>query len=222
MVALPGPARVVSVNVGEIQEIRWRGRVHHTAIAKVPVVGRREVHSLGIDGDVQGDRSCHGGVDKAVYAFASEHFGFWADWLGKPIGPGAFGENLTFEGVKEDEVFIGDRLRVGTALLEVSEPRQPCQTFAALHQREDLPKRFAEAGWSGIYFRVVEPGEVGAGDAVTRVARGPSEWTVRRVFRMIMGREPMPPNVDSLLDDPALSDASRQSLTKRRRALQTG
>ena len=175
MVGLPGAARVVSVNVGEIRELRWRGRVHQTAIAKEPVPGRREVHALGIDGDVQGDRSCHGGVDKAVYAYASEHYDYWADWLGTPIGPGAFGENLTLAGVTEDELCIGDRLRVGTALLEVSEPRQPCQTFAALHQREDLPKSFADAGWPGIYFRVVEVGDVAEGDTVVRVAHPPSE-----------------------------------------------
>jgi MOSC domain-containing protein YiiM len=208
----------VSVNVGEIREIEWRGRVHRTAIAKEPVSGRRKIHTLGIDGDVQGDRSCHGGIDKAVYAFASEHCGYWAEWLGKPIGPGAFGENLTLEGVTEDEIHIGDRLRIGSALLEVSEPRQPCQTFAALHQREDLPKSFADAGWPGIYFRVIEAGDVGAGDAIVRIVRGSTDWTVRRVFRMIMGREPMPSDLDRLLDDPALSDASRQSLVKRRRA----
>lgn len=218
MVGLPGTARVVSVNVGEIRELRWRGRVHQTAIAKKPVAGRREVHALGIDGDVQGDRSCHGGVDKAVYAYPSEHYAYWADWLGTSIGPGAFGENLTLEGVVEDDVCIGDRFRVGTALLEVSEPRQPCQTLAALYQRPDLPKSFADAGWPGIYFRVVEVGHVEEGDTIVRVAHRPSEWTVRHVFRMIMGRTPLPENLDDLLGDPALSDASRQSLIKRRRA----
>lgn len=220
MVALRGAARVVSVNVGEVRELKWRDRIHHTAIDKKPVAGRRGIHSLGVDGDVQGDRSCHGGIDKAVYAFASEHYDYWAEWLGTPIGPGAFGENLTLEGVTEDEVCIGDRLRFGSALLEVSEPRQPCLTFAALHRREDLPKSFADAGWPGIYFRVVEEGDVEAGDPVTRVARGPSDWTVRRVFRMIMGREPMPANVDHLLEHPALADASRQALVKRRRSVQ--
>jgi MOSC domain-containing protein YiiM len=208
----------VSVNAGEVRELKWRGRIHHTAIDKKPVAGRREIHPLGIAGDVQGDRSCHGGVDKAVYAFASEHYDYWADWLGVPIGPGAFGENLTLEGVTEDEVCIGDRLRVGSALLEASEPRQPCLTFAALHQREDLPKSFADAGWPGIYFRVVEAGDVGAGDSVSRVSRGPTEWTLRRVFRMIMGREPIPANVNLLLDDPALAEASRVALVKRRRS----
>jgi MOSC domain-containing protein YiiM len=208
----------VSVNVGEVRELKWRGRIHHTAIDKRPVAGRREIHPLGIAGDVQGDRSCHGGVDKAVYAFASEHYDHWADWLGVPIGPGAFGENLTLEGVTEDEVCIGDHLRFGSALLEVSEPRQPCLTFAALHRREDLPKSFADAGWPGIYLRVVEAGDVEAGDPVTRIARGSGGWTVRRVFRMIMGREAMPPDVDRLLEHPALADASRQALVKRRRS----
>lgn len=218
MVALPGPARVESVNVGEIEELRWRNRVHHTAIDKKPVVGRRAVHTLGIVGDTQGDPSCHGGVDKAVYAFASEHFAYWAEWLATPIGPGAFGENLTLEGVVEDEICIGDRLRIGTALLEVSEPRQPCATFAARHRREDLPRAFADAGWPGIYFRVVETGDVGAGDPVVRTDRGAARWTVRRVFSMIMGREPLPPDLDELLELPALAESSRKTLVKRRRA----
>lgn len=216
--SLARPARVVAINVGQVEEIVWDDRVHHTAIRKRPVEGRRSVGPLGVDGDVQADRRVHGGVDKAVYGYASEHHPFWTATLGKPVGPGSFGENLTTEGLREDEVRIGDRFRVGSALLEVSEPRQPCSTFAAFHRRADLPKLFADAGWSGIYFRVLEAGEIGAGDAIERVARGEGGWTVRRVYEWIMGRAPLPEDLDALLAHPALADSTRRGLESRARA----
>lgn len=217
MVALPGPARVVSLNVGRLRELRWKDRVHETGIDKRPASGRIAIGRLGLEGDVQGDPRHHGGVDKAVYGYASEHHDFWTRWLGRPVGPGAFGENLTFEGVLDEELCIGDRLRVGTALLEVSQPRQPCSTFAAFHQRPDLPRAFAEAGWPGIYFRVVEEGVAEAGDAVTREA-GVSDWTVQRVFRLVMGREALPSDLDQLLELPSLAQSCRDDLLSRRRA----
>ena len=218
MVSLPGPARVVSVNVGRVEAIEWNGRVHRTAIRKRAVDGRRTVTRTGVDGDVQGNRRVHGGVDKAVYAYASEHGAWWSEVLEGPVEPGTFGENLTVVGVVEDEVRIGDRLRVGGALLEVSEPRQPCATFAALHRRADLPKIFADAGWPGIYFRVLEEGDVAAGDPVERVALGAGAWTVRRVFRLVKGQEPLPSDLDALLGHDALAASTRRALEKRRRA----
>lgn len=218
MVSLPAPGRVVAVNVGAVEEIVWRDRVFRTAIGKRPVEGRRAVGPLGIEGDVQGNRTVHGGADKAVYGYAAEHHPFWSATLGKPVGPGAFGENLTHRGLLEDEVCIGDRFRVGGALLEVSEPRQPCSTFAAFHRRADLPKVFAEAGWSGIYFRVLEEGAVAAGDPIERVARGRGEWTVRQVYELIMGQRAMPADLDDLLENPALAASTRAGLEKRRSA----
>ena len=216
MVSLPGAARIASINEGSIEEIVWRDRVFNTAIRKRPVPGPRRVGALGLEGDVQGDRKVHGGVDKAIYAYAAEHHPFWSEVFGRPANPGDFGENLTVEGLVEDEVRIGDRFRVGSALFEVSEPRQPCSTFAAAHGRADLPKVFADAGWSGIYFRVLEPGVIEAGDTVERVARGPEGWTVRRVFELVMGQERLPDDLDDLLAQPALAEATRRALKRRR------
>jgi MOSC domain-containing protein YiiM len=215
-IGLPGPASVASVNVGSIETLEYKGRVFNTAIRKRPVDGPRAVGPMGVEGDVQGDRRVHGGTDKAVYAYASDHEAFWSDVLGRPVEPGDFGENLTLAGLVEDEVRIGDRFRVGEAVLEISEPRQPCSTFAAVHQRADLPRIFAEAGWSGIYFRVVEPGSVAAGDAVERIARGPAPWTVRRVFELVMGKAPLPDDLDDLLGVPALAESTRRALRRRR------
>ncbi len=217
MVELPGPARIVSLNVGSIQELSWRGRSKKTGIDKRPVSERLAVERLGIRGDVQVDRRYHGGVDKAVYGYASEHHPYWSDWLGREVGPGAFGENLTLEGVLDDQVHIGDRLWVGSALLEVSQPRQPCSTFAAFHQRSDLPRAFAEAEWPGIYLRVIEEGAIAPGDPVEREVVG-STWTVQRVFRLVMGRESLPDDLDDLLALPALAESCRTDLVSRRRA----
>lgn len=218
MVTLPGPAEVVAVNVGRIEEFAWREKTFRTAMGKRPVDGRRRVHTLGVEGDVQANRQVHGGVDKAVYGYAAEHYPYWSETLDKPVGPGAFGENLSTRGLLEDEVRIGDRFRVGTAVLEVSEPRQPCLTFAAFHRRSDLPKIFGAAGRPGIYFRVVEEGAVAAGDAVERIARGEGPWTVRQVYEWIMGRAPLPDDLDDLLALPALAESTRRGLETRRRA----
>jgi MOSC domain-containing protein YiiM len=212
---------VVSVNLGRIREIEWRGRSFRTGIDKRPAEGAREVEAQGFVEDVQGNRKVHGGVHKAVYAYASEHRTRWEALLGGPVPPGAFGENLTLEGVVEDEIVIGDRLRVGSALLEASEPRQPCSTLAAFHRRADLPRLFADEAWPGIYFRVLERGQIGAGDEVERIARGAGGWTLRRVFRLVMGQTPLPTDpsdLSGLLDHPALSPACRRDLERRARA----
>lgn len=206
---------VVSVNVGEVEPLEWRGRTIHTAIWKRPVDVPLQARALGLAGDVQGDRRVHGGVDKAVYSYAVEHHPFWRSELGDAVGPGSFGENLATRGLVEDEVRIGDRYRVGAALLEVSEPRQPCSTFAALHRRADLPKVFAAAGWSGIYFRVIEEGAIAAGDPIAVEQRGDSRWTVRRVFEWVMGREPLPADLDQLLSDTALARSTAGALARR-------
>lgn len=219
-VPAPGAAigAVVSVNVGRVEPVEWRGRTIHTAFRKRPVEGPREVGALGLDGDVQGDRRVHGGVDKAVYSYAVEHHPFWREELGPGIGAGSFGENLATRGLLEDEVRIGDRYRVGGALLEVSEPRQPCSTFAAVHRRAELPRVFAEAGWSGLYFRVLEEGAIAAGDAIALERRGDARWTVRRVFEWVMGRGDLPADLDDLLADPTLARSTAESLARRRGA----
>jgi MOSC domain-containing protein YiiM len=218
MVTASREGSVVSLNVGVLEEIAWRDRVFRTASRKRPVGGRRRVGPLGVDGDTQGDRRVHGGVDKALYGYASEHHGFWSEVLGRPVVPGDFGENLTLAGLVEDDVHIGDRYRAGPVLLEVSEPRQPCSTFAAVHGRADLPKIFADAGWPGIYFRVLEEGVLGAGDPVRRVHRDPAGWTVRRVFELVMGKTPLPADLDDLLAVPALAESTRAALVRRRGA----
>jgi MOSC domain-containing protein YiiM len=171
-------ASVISVNVGLPREVEWRGKRVRTAIWKEPVAGPVRVGKLNLDGDGQGDLSVHGGAAKAVYAYPSEHYELWRAELDMPdLGWGAFGENLTTVGLSEATVRIGDRLRIGTAELQVTQPRLPCHKLAMRIDRADIERRFVLTGRTGFYLSVLLEGHVGAGDTIAFVAsseRGPS------------------------------------------------
>lgn len=156
-----------SVNVGAIREIEWRGRLIRTAIWKEPV-GNRPVRigRVNLDGDDQADRTRHGGPDKSVYAYAAEDYRYWADHERVATSPGLFGENLTVLGLDLRLALVGERWRVGTALLEVTQPRLPCFKLGARLADPRFPKRFLSVARLGAYLRVVEEGEVRAGDVV--------------------------------------------------------
>lgn len=175
---MSSPARIVSVNVGTPREVAWFGRTVRTAIWKAPVSGRVAMHGVNLDGDDQADRRVHGGSDKAVYAYAVEDYAWWADRLGRPLEPGTFGENLTTEGVDLTEAWIGDRWSVGDAVLEVCQPRQPCFKLGIRMGDSGFVDAFDGAGRPGAYLRIVEPGTVGAGDAVTLTDRPPTRLTI--------------------------------------------
>ncbi|UPT19673.1 MOSC domain-containing protein [Thermobifida alba] len=157
---------VLSVNVGLPVPAEWAGRLKRTAIDKRPVAGRVAVRSLGLAGDAQADTVHHGGRDQAVYAYAREELDLWQERLGRPLRDGMFGENLTTRGVEVSRALVGERWRVGTALLEVTLPRVPCGTFQNWLGERGWVRRFTEEGRTGAYLRVVEEGEVAAGDAV--------------------------------------------------------
>ncbi len=157
--------KIVSVNVGRPRLYTHNGATFSTSIFKEPVAGRVMLRSTNLDGDRQADLSVHGGPDKAVYGYPSEHYGYWETELGETNLPsGAFGENFTTEGLLEREVCIGDRYRVGGATVMVKTPRLPCFKLAAKFRRDDMIERFLLNGYSGYYFSVIEEGEVGAGD----------------------------------------------------------
>src|SRR3954471_9195861 len=157
--------RLVSVNVGQPRQVAVRrGRPLMSAIWKAPVEGRVRVANHHVDGDRQADLRGHGGPDKAVYAYAAEDTAWWEPPLGRALEPGAFGENLTVEGLDVTGARIGERGRVGAAELEVSQPRLPCAKLGLRFGDGTMVKRFAEAGRPGAYFRVVVEGEIGAGD----------------------------------------------------------
>lgn len=142
------------------------GTVGVTAIDKRPVEGRVKVRPLGLYADIQADRKDHGGPDQAVYAYAQEDADFWSAELDRPVQPGLFGENLRVRGLDVNGAVIGERWRIGSALLEVTQPRVPCQTFARRLGEQRWVRRFTQANRTGAYLRVVENGEIGAGDTV--------------------------------------------------------
>ena len=171
--------KLISVNVGLPREITWHGRTVQTSIWKKPVQGRIHVARLNLDGDRQSDLSVHGGVDKAVYVYPSEHYSFWQSELpGADLSPGAFGENFTSEGLLEDEVQIGDRLRAGTAEFIVTQPRMPCFKLGIRFERPDLVKRFLQSKRTGFYLAVQREGEVAAGDPIEFIKRSKSGVTI--------------------------------------------
>jgi ferredoxin-NADP reductase/MOSC domain-containing protein YiiM len=198
------PGRVVSVNVGLPREVRYQGRTVRTGIFKEPVTGRVHVSAAGLAGDGQADLVVHGGAGRAVYAYPAENLQFWRASLGlDELAPGWFGENLTLAGLTEDTVHLGERIRVGSALLEVREPRTPCFKLGIRLGCEDAVTRFLRAGRPGYYLSVVEPGQVWAGAAAERQPRpapdAAGSLTVAEAFRLYVS-----PTADDL---PALRAA---------------
>jgi MOSC domain-containing protein YiiM len=177
--------RVVSLSVGLPREVEWHGRTVLTSIFKAPVDRRLRVTTLNFEGDEQSDLSVHGGVDKAVYVYPSEHYELWRRELPQADLPwGVFGENLTTEGLLEADIRIGDRFRVGSTEFVATQPRMPCYKLGIRFGRPDIVKRFLQSGRTGFYFAVTLEGEVGAGDPIELIARTDEGLTVADVTNL--------------------------------------
>jgi len=177
--------RLVSVNIGHPREVIYKGKTVTTGIFKEPVEGRTALRRLNLDGDRQADLSVHGGPNKAVYAYPFEHYEYWREqYPGVDLPWGMFGENLTVEGLREESLNIGDRVRIGSAQLMVTEPRLPCHKLAAKFGRDDIIKRFLHSGRTGFYFAVLQEGEVAAADDITVVGRDKHGVTVADITRL--------------------------------------
>jgi MOSC domain-containing protein YiiM len=207
-------AHVLSVNVGRPRPVGTGRRTVLTAIWKAPVEGRVAVRGVNLDGDDQADRSVHGGPDKAVYAYAIEELRAWEADLGRELGPAAFGENLTTEGIDVSGALVGERWRVGTTLLEVVQPRLPCFKLGLRMGDPAFVRRFGQASRPGAYLRIVEEGELGAGDAVeVDVAALPDHGvTVRLISDAILLDHGLIPQV---LEAPQLLPSLREWMTGR-------
>jgi MOSC domain-containing protein YiiM len=180
-------ARLLSVNVGRPQPLGLRrGRTVHSSIVKTPVEGRVRVAGINVEGDDQADRRVHGGPDKAVYAYAAEDVAWWEGELGRELGPAAFGENLTVEGVDVTNAVVGERWRIGTVELEVCQPRLPCFKLGLKMGDPKFLRRFTLAGRPGAYLRIRTEGKLGAGDAVDVTGRPAHGITVALVSRALM------------------------------------
>jgi MOSC domain-containing protein YiiM len=181
--------RVESVNVGKPRPVEVDGHTIWTAIWKSPVDGRVALRGVNLRGDDQADRTVHGGPDKAVYAYASEDTEWWEAQLAAPLGAGAFGENLTVRGLPVSDAVIGERWSVGSAVLEVAQPRLPCFKLGLRMGDPRFLKRFAAAGRPGAYLRVIHEGDIGAGDQIDVLSRPAHAVTSALVSRALL-REP--------------------------------
>jgi len=177
--------KILSVNVGLPREVSWQGKLVTTGIFKEPVNAPVMLRTLNLDGDQQADLTVHGGVDKAVYAYPSEHYHYWrAELPGVDLTWGMFGENFTTEGLLEEAVYIGDRFRVEETEVMVTEPRMPCYKLGIKFSRADIIKRFLATRRTGFYFAVVREGMVGTGDAINFIGREQQEISVADVTRL--------------------------------------
>ncbi|HEU4631568.1 MAG TPA: MOSC domain-containing protein [Gemmatimonadaceae bacterium] len=182
--------RVLSVNVGAVRELEWRGEVVRTGIWKEPVGERAiAVRGVNLDGDDQADRVAHGGPDKAVYAYAMEDYRYWREEEGLETHAALFGENLTVQGLDLRAALVGERWRVGTALLEVAQPRLPCYKLGIRVGDARFPKRFLAVARLGAYLRIIEEGEVRAGDAITVTVRPHHGVTLGLMVESLHDRE---------------------------------
>jgi MOSC domain-containing protein YiiM len=207
--------KVRSVNVGQPREVFADDRLVRTSIFKSPVAGRVPIRNNNLAGDAQSDLSVHGGRAKAVYAYPHEHYAFWRAQLpGVDLQPGHFGENLTIEGLLEEDVHIGDRLKIGSAELVVTQPRLPCYKLGIRFGRADMVKRFLASRRTGFYLSVAVEGDVGAGDVIEILDRHPAAVSIPELLRMYLKEDVAPDRVRQVIAIPALSDSWRAELKK--------
>src|SRR5690349_7711163 len=199
-------ARLVSLNVGRPREVKWHGKTVRTAIWKEPVDGPRMVRHLNIDGDDQADRLAHGGEHRAVFVYQIDSYRYWERELGRDdFTHGQFGENFTVDGLADDEVCIGDRFRIGGALFEITQPRVTCYRVGIRMDEPTIPTLLVAHHRPGFYFRVLEEGEVQAGDEIVKVADGPEGLTVAQVDALLYLPGHERGDIERALRIPALS-----------------
>ena len=194
--------RVESVNVGLPRQVEWHGRIVETAIWKEAVEGRVRIEGVNLDGDGQADRRVHGGTDKAVYAYSAEDYEWWSRELGSDLDPGTFGENLTVSGLDLSVALIGERWSVGSAVLEVSQPRLPCSKLGIRMNDPAFPDRFEHEGRFGTYLRIIEEGQVATGDPVEVLSKPDHDLTITELGRA--SPRPTPETVEKILSTPGV------------------
>ena len=208
-------ATVVGLQAGQPREVELAGKLVRTGILKSPVSGSVRIDLDGVDGDGQGNTRHHGGREKALCAYPASHLHWWGDRLERHLGPGSFGENLTVMGLDERRAHIGDRFRFGSALLEISQPREPSANLAAWLCQPDLPEQIRQNGRTGWYFRVIEPGIAAAGLPLVQEFADPIKVSVAEAYRVRIDTRGPRDQVRRLLEVQALSSGWRISLERR-------
>src|ERR1700755_3473100 len=205
---------LLSVNVGMPKNVEWQGRTVFTSVWKNAVQGPRMVRRLNINGDGQGDLAGHGGEHRAVFVYQIDSYHYWQRQLGRDdFTHGQFGENFTIDGLPDQEVCIGDRYRIGRALFEVTQPRVTCYRVGIRMNHPQMAALLISSGRPGFYFRVLEEGDVGAGDAITLISRGPEHMTVAQVSALLYSSDHPHDQLERVLKIPALSPGWHQSFS---------
>jgi len=212
---------IVSLNVGKPVTITYAGRKLVSGIYKRPVEAALYLAECNFTGDAQADLVHHGGREKAVCVYPVEHYPYWEKVLGQSLHKGAFGENLTVRGMLEEEVCIGDIYQLGEAVVQVSQPRQPCHKLAKRYDCKELPRRLEETGYTGYYFRVLREGWVGPNSSIKLLERHPHKLSVAFANRIMHHAKQDTTGIKRLLDVKELSASWQATLAKRLQGVQT-
>ncbi|MCM3744327.1 MOSC domain-containing protein [Sporosarcina luteola] len=204
-----------SLNVGKPRDMQFGKKEVTTGINKKPVTEPVYLSTVNFDGDGQGDLVNHGGIDKAACVYPYEHYTFWEKELGKPLEMSAFGENLTLRGLLEDEVCIGDSFQIGEAIVQVSQPRQPCFKLSLIHDRKDMPVLVQDTGFTGFYFRVLKEGIVSPSDELVHISRPELAITVSEANRLMHHAKDDLDGARKILQLEELSTSWRRTFNKR-------
>jgi MOSC domain-containing protein YiiM len=211
--------KLLSVNCGLPREVFWHGTSVTTSIFKSPVDGQVALRTLNLEGDRQSDLTVHGGQHKAVYCYPIEHYDYWrAELRGFPLSMGAFGENFTIEGSREDTVHIGDRFSVGSAEVIVTQPRMPCYKLGIRFGSDEMVKRFLRSQRTGFYLAVAVEGEVGSGDELVLLSHDPQEVPVSEITRLYLSKRYTAEDIEILrraLNVPSLPDGWKEEFLEK-------
>lgn len=203
--------RLISLNIGTPKTETFHGKEVVTGLCKLPVQASLRLTKTGFLGDGVQDKKHHGGEDKAVCAYNGDYYSLWETVLDEKLPPAAFGENLTVAGLREEDIHLGDIFRLGTALLQVSQPRQPCKTLAARYGRNDFVKLVVDAGLTGFYFRVVEEGTVAPADILELMRQDPAAISIAFANRIHHHDRKNRQGIEAVLAVPALSASWRET-----------
>ncbi|ADC49979.1 hypothetical protein BpOF4_09620 [Alkalihalophilus pseudofirmus OF4] len=205
-----------AIHIGQPREVAHGKQLIKTSIFKEPTDQRVEIHALGIKGDTQSDLVNHGGVDKAICAYSYDRYPFWEERLGQPAGHSAFGENITLYGWLEEEVQIGDVFELGTAVVQISQPRHPCYKLGIKHQQPKMPLWVKETGYSGFYFRVLKEGHASVEDDLKRIESYSHNPTVMEVNRCRNNSAATKEDLTKMLEVKELASEWVEVFTKKR------
>ena len=210
--------KLISINVGLPRTVEWKGRMVTTGIFKEPVEGPVPLQQLNLEGDKQADLRVHGGPDMAVYVFPAEHYEFWGQELeGDALPWGMFGENFSTQGLLEESVNVGDRFRVGSTELLVTQPRMPCYKLALKFGRDDMVKRFMASRRTGFYFRVLQEGQVQPGDSIELISRDENKITIADITRLYIRDDTTDDLLQRVIDLEPLPASWREYFQNRQR-----